>query len=301
MFKFLLVSMLSSSLLSAAGASGCRTKQGTNLQDQKPLPSPVERQMPGTSDLKILAEGFHSSINEPFIAVIREAGTYDALTKLEGSLPRLDAGFFDSNAVVAAFLGQRNTGGYAVEIAHEPNGQIRVTERKPGKGMMVPQMITSPFKIVSFSIGASSPIVAAGDSWKPKNQSFHVETGKFVMSGGISGRTEEYGLEGKVDVMKEGGLVTFNFILKNAGETNGHLLFEVATGIVDSEGLITIKKMSALTLVNQPNSGLQARGRFIDRGTRLTLDFESLPPVIADGYTGSGTIEATIIGSPSKP
>src|SRR5947207_14713893 len=92
MFKLILVSMLSWSLLSAAGASGCRTKQGTNLQDQKPLPSPVEKQMPGTSDLKILAEGFHSSINEPFIAVIRDAETYDGLPNIEGSLHRRECG-----------------------------------------------------------------------------------------------------------------------------------------------------------------------------------------------------------------
>src|SRR6266581_8919086 len=119
MFKFVLFSVLSSSLLSGGVASGCRAKSNTNSQSEKASPSPVETQTPMTSQLKVLGQGYHSSINEPFIAVIRNAETYDALTKLEGNMPRLDAGFFDSNAVVAAFLGQRNTGGYAVEIARE--------------------------------------------------------------------------------------------------------------------------------------------------------------------------------------
>ena len=301
MFKFVLFSVLSSFLLSGGGAAGCRAKSNTNSQSEKASQSPVETQTPTTNHLKVLAQGYHSSINEPFIAVIRDAETYDALTKLEGNLPKLDARFFDSNAVVAAFLGQRNTGGYAVEIRREGKGGVRLIEKKPGKGMMVPQMITSPFKIVSFSIGATSPIVAVGESWEPRNQAFHVDNGKFVMSGGISGRSEEYGLEGTVNVMKVDGLATFSFILKNAGETNEHLLFEVATGIVDSNGAITIRKVSALTLVSEPNAGLQAKGRFVAHETRLTLEFESLPSMIADGYTGSGKIEASIISSASKP
>src|SRR5437667_9826276 len=42
-------------------------------------------------EIKVLAEGFHSSINDAFIAVVRDGETYAALEKLAGSLPKLDA------------------------------------------------------------------------------------------------------------------------------------------------------------------------------------------------------------------
>src|SRR3989442_4552292 len=130
MFKLVVVALLSSFLLSGGGASGCHAKQNANSQSEKPSPRPIEKQPAGAGELDILAQGFHSSINEPFIAVIRDSDTYAALTKLDANVPKLDAAFFDSNAVVAAFLGQRNTGGYTIEISREGEGGIRLVERK---------------------------------------------------------------------------------------------------------------------------------------------------------------------------
>ena len=71
-------------------------------------------------DLKVLAEGSHSKINDPFVAVVRDTDTYAALSRLDENLPRLDADFFTEHVVIAAFLGQRNTGGYGVEITPSP-------------------------------------------------------------------------------------------------------------------------------------------------------------------------------------
>ncbi len=298
MFKLILVSMLSWSLLSAAGASGCRTRQGTNLQDQKPLPSPVEKQMPGTSDLKILAEGFHPSINEPFIAVIRDAETYDALTKLEGSLPRLDAGFFDSNVVVAAFLGQRNTGGYAVEIARETNGQLRVTEKKPDKGMMVPQMITSPFKIISVEAGQNSPLAVAvtlDDAWNARMQRYRITSSTFTSGGGFAGRTEQFRLEGEARVIRIDKLVTLAFEIYSSNSQKKRSLIEFATGIENDRGIV-LQKFSADKLVDNPNPGLQATGSIDEKG--LSLQIGSRPTNVADGYSGSRCIDA--IATPER-
>ena len=252
-------------------------------------------------ELKVLAEGFHSSINHPFVAVARDADPYAALRNLAGNLPKLDSDFFKSNVVVAAFLGERNTGGYSVEISLEGSGGIRLVEHKPGKGMMVPQVITSPFKIVSFPVVGTMPVVVAFEGgWEARLQSYHVTSGTFTNSGGFAGTVEKYPLEGKVSVMREDSLATFSFLLKNAGEKNEHLLFATATGIVESDGAITIKKLSAFTFVSNPNSGLQARAKFTNHDTRLLLEFSSLPSMIADGYGGSGSIEAIIIG-PALP
>ena len=254
------------------------------------------------SDLKVLDEGFHSSINDPFVAVLRDAETYSDLLKLDGNLPKLDADFFKSNIVIAAFLGQRNTGGYSVEITRDGSGGVHVVEKKPAKGVMVPQMITSPFKVVSVPVARTAPImVGLEDEWERRMQTFLVTSGTFTNSGGFAGKVEKYSLEGKVSVIRAGRLATVRFLLKNAGETNEHLLFDVATGIVESGGVITINKLSAFTLVSEPNSGLRAKGRFADAEHRLSLEFNSLPSMVADGYSGAGIIEATIIVPAPKP
>lgn len=263
---------------------------------------PVVENKDNPAELKTLAAGSHSSINDPFVAVIRDDQTYAKLRNLDANLPKLETDFFQANVVVAAFLGQRNTGGYSVEISREGAGGLRLVERKPGKGMMVPQMITSPFKIVALPSIGTTPIVIAFDSgWEARLQSYKVTSGSFTNSGGFTGTVEKYGVEGKVSVMREDGLATFNFMLKNVGETNEHLLVGMATGIVERSGDVTISKLGAFTFVSKPNSGLRARGGFADHDHTLSLEFSSLPPMIADGFAGAGTIEATIIVSVPKP
>jgi len=102
-------------------------------------------------------------------------------------------------------------------------------------------------------------------------------------------------------VIRQSNLVTLNFFLKNAGETNEHLLFQTVTGVADSRGALTIKKMSAGTLVSVPNGGLEAKGQFSNENTRLSLEFDPGASQIVDGYGGGGGIEAIIIRPPQKP
>src|SRR5438270_4765585 len=151
MLNTIVLLMLSTFVLSS-GASGCHAKQNAALPTQTPNTEA------STKALKVLGEGFHSAITHPFIAVIRDALTYAELMKLDNALPKLDAEFFKSNAVIAAYLGTRNTGGYSVEIKWGAGSSIGlapakpfiyIAEKAPAKGVMVPQMITSPFKIVS--------------------------------------------------------------------------------------------------------------------------------------------------------
>jgi len=292
--KMILVASLPSLLLSAGGPSGCRGKQNNNPISEKPSPSPVERQVPGANDLKVLAEGFHSSINEPFIAVIRDAETYAALTKLDEHLPKLDASFFESNAVVAAFLGQRNTGGYAVEIRREGKGGVRLIEKKPGKGMMVPQMITSPFRIISVEGGQNSPLAVAvtlDDAWNARMQRYRITSSTFTSGGGFAGRTEQFRLEGDVLVMRIDKLVTLAFEIYSSNVQKKRSLIEFATGIENDRGVL-LQKFSADKLVDNPNPGLQATGSIDEKG--LSLQIGSRPTNVADGYSGSGSIDAVV-------
>src|SRR6266702_342982 len=272
--KIILVAMLSSFLLSAGGPSGCRANQNSNSIRERASSSPVQKQVPGANDLKVLAEGFHSSISEPFIAVIRDAETYDALTKLEGSLPR------------------RNTGGYAVEIARETSGQLRVTERKPGKGMMVPQMITSPFKIISVEAGQNSPLpvaVTLDDAWNARMQRYRITCSTFTSGGGFAGRTEQFRLEGEARAIRIDKLVTLAFEVYSSNSQKKRSLSEFATGIKNDRGIV-LQKFSADKLVDNPNPGLQATGSIDEKG--LSLQIVSRPTNVADGYSGSGSIDA---------
>ncbi len=60
---------------------------------------------------------------------------------------------FKKEMVLAAFMGEQNSGGYAVEIkdAVEEKGKLVVTvvERSPGPGSIVTQAITNPFHLVA--------------------------------------------------------------------------------------------------------------------------------------------------------
>src|SRR2546430_13516357 len=116
MLKTIALLMLSTFALSS-GPSGCHAKQNAALPTQTPNTQTT------TKTLKVLAEGFHSSVTHPFIAVIRDALTYAELMKLDNTLPKLDAEFFKSNAVIAAYLGTRNTGGYSVDISFGASGR----------------------------------------------------------------------------------------------------------------------------------------------------------------------------------
>ncbi|HSP63810.1 MAG TPA: protease complex subunit PrcB family protein [Pyrinomonadaceae bacterium] len=252
------------------------------------------------ADIKVLAEGLHSKVSKPFVAVVRDAETYAALTKLDENLPGLDADFFKENVAVAAFLGERNTGGYSVEII--ANGiEINTLEKKPGKGMMVPQMITSPFKIVALA-GATNTAVRlnlfADETWRRATTFYRTTSGSFRMSGGFAGTSEEFGLQGPIGVMRAGNLATFSFRVTGSETKKRRILVECSTGLIDSDGNVKINRMSADSLVDSPNSGLAGTATFSEEGKKFSLIMISRPSLVADGYSGQGTIEAEL-GTPT--
>jgi PrcB C-terminal len=252
------------------------------------------------SGIKVLAEGYHSKITKPFVAVVRDEETYVALIRLDENLPKLDGDFFKERAVLAAFLGERNTGGYSVEITPSPV-DINVLEKKPGKGVMVPQMITSPFKVVALAGGSSEAVrLMLDEAWRNQMQPFDVQSGTFSMSGGFVGTSEEFQLQGFVGVLREGKLATFWFRVLGAGGKKRRLLMECSTGLTDGEG-IRINRMSADSLVDPPNNGLAGRATFSEEGRKLTLSLLSRTGLIADGYSGGGTIVAALRAVGSKP
>jgi len=293
----LIITTLVVSLLFNGGASGCRTKQNINAHlNSSPTPQSEKADI-ASSELKVLAEGFHSSITNTFVAVIRDKETYSELVNIERTLPDLADDFFQSHVVIAAFLGQRNTGGYSVEIKRQSTGLILIGDKVPGKDMMVPQIITSPFKVVSVSVSGTPSLQRVGFSpaFVSAMRQYRVTRGQFEMTGGIAGVQEKFPLHGGVQLMREAGLATFWFTMPESAK--GRSLHEVATGLIQSSGRVLINRMSADLLVNQPNPGLKAIGAFTNEERKLTLSFDSLPTRVADGYSGRGTLEAEILNS----
>jgi len=298
MQSLIIVTMFS--LLFGGGAGGCRTKN-LNLPPRESQSStgqkdnPVESENQNSGDLKVIAQGFHSSITDPFIAVVRDEDTYAELRKLDANLPKLSLDL-KTNVVIAAFLGQRNTGGYSVEITRAANGDIQVTEKAPGKDVMVPQMITAPFKIVSLPVEGTAPLkISAGDAFRQTAQLYRIDKGSFTISGGFAGRSDTYSLAGKLQVTRLGDLVTVGFAVVSTGAARERSLRDVATGVM-KENSFVISRMSRGSLVDPPTADLRVSGKFLE-GNRLTLDLDTGGAIVPDGFQGKGTLEAQMVSA----
>lgn len=296
----LIVLMLSVGM-QGGGAGGCGAKRDEAKRDEQPSqnsnavvkPTPGRAEETVNNDIKVLAEGPYGKITATFVAVARDAETYAALRELAGGLPQLSADFFRQNIVVAAFLGQRNSGGYSVQITRAADNRLRVSSTSPPKDSMTTQALTAPFKIISVAADDNRQFgIEIEASWMNAMRLFHVNSGEFTTGGGFAGRYEKLQLAGDIRVSRLGPLATFIFELKSTGSTKARLLQSAATGIVGAGGQIGSAVVDAGSLVDFPRSPLGVKGSFTENDGKLSLSFESLPSNVADGYGGQGRLEA---------
>jgi hypothetical protein len=275
---------------------GLGTVAACHEQQNKDGKTAVENQNNSAGDLKTLAEGSQSSISDPFVAVIRDVATYAKLQKMEPSLPRLETDFFRLNVVVAAFLGTRNTGGYSVEISRVENGKIRVAERAPAKDAMTTQVITSPFKLVSFAPEGSTAVeLSVGEIFQQRAQLYRINNGTFSFGGGLTGSKESYQLNGKLQLTQLGDLITIGFALVSSDSSPERSLRSSATGVF-KDGGITIERMTHGSLLGPPSGELKVSGKFPEKN-RLSLVLTSLPINVFESYAGRGSIEAELVAA----
>ena len=254
-----------------------------------------------SGEMRVLAEGSHSRVADAFLLVARDAETYAALRDLAGGLPEQSAEFFRTQAVVAAFLGTRRTGGYSVQIERAADGGVRVSESSPPADAMTTQALTSPFKVVSVSLGESETLlIQAAGAWEIMMRPYRVASGEFTMSGGIAGRAEQFQIEGELRVLRHGQLATFIFSLKSKERASERRLNGAATGIVQANGHVNIGRLGAGSFVEMPRSALRAAGQFAGNEDSLRLTLTSLPSMIADGFSGQGSLSATAT-APAPP
>jgi hypothetical protein len=162
---------------------------------------------------------------------------------------------------------------------------------------MVAQMITAPFKVVSVPTSPSLTLEADA-GWQKAMSVYGITYGEFTMTGGIAGRSEKFALAGDVRTMREGKLVTFLFDIRSSGTEKPHSLKEAATGVVEN-GNVDVWRIGAGSLIEMPHSDLSAKGKFDRHESQLTLNLTSLPTMIADGYSGGGSIQAETKSSPA--
>ncbi len=313
---FALLPLVVNGLNVAACDTTTQKKAATNASSSPPPQSKNKKGVPeanapaprGTEknvndNLKVLAEGGFSRVADTVLIVARDADVYAALrAEAAPNLPEMNADFFKSNAVIAAFLGTRRTGGYAVEISRMANNAVRVSSTSPEGGGMSAQVISSPYKIVAVPLTSADAKLSleVGDVWKSSMRPYRVTDGTFKMSGGIAGRAETYGFGGELRVMRFGKLATFAFALKNTEGAKPRALNSVSTGLVAGDGKFNFAPLNADSFVDNPGSALSATGQFTDGENNLTLTFTSLPSNVADGYNGQGTLKA-VATAPAPP
>ena len=114
-----------------------------------------------------VARGFRSGIREPLQAVIRNETEWRALwqkhVSIQADPPPLPTIDFTKDIVAAVFLGEKPTGGYAIEIvgAERNDGTLTVSfnEKRPQPGGMTIQSFTQPFHIVRVAATATENVV----------------------------------------------------------------------------------------------------------------------------------------------
>jgi hypothetical protein len=317
--KFGTALMLASIAFNTASACAARHTPGgasdANEQSKNktrttptPLPTPgaeknLETNM--TGEIKELASGGYSSVKESFIVVARDAETYASLRELNDKLPELGADFFKSNAVVAAFLGQRSSGGYGVRITRaEATGAgnaLRVSEQPPPKDAIVTMALTNAFQIVSVAVNDERPLALELDAtWQEAARAYKVVAGEFTRMGGFAGRPEKSALKGDLRIMRHARLATIFFALQGTGAEGTHALQDVASGTVAPDGSLTLTRLDPGSFVPPPRHPLRARGSFNENENQLSLTFEAMQAKVNDGYGGQGKLEATATAPPHK-
>ena len=274
---------------------------GSNRSDVNAVKFPINRSAqikddePSPVQSKVLAEGFNSSIKYPFVAVLRDVRTYDALSAEDSKLPKFDESFFKSNLIIAAFLGERPTGGSTIAIASEAGG-FTIKEQKPEKNAMVSQMITRPFKLVAIAVRPGELVrIVLDDPWESEVKLYRVG-GWFKSSKGAADTVVDLQLSGTVLSLQTVGLVTFFFAVKETGQESrlARGLYGTFTGIIRNGREVRIRRMLTAGLIDQPYDGAQADGVLGQDRSELDLTFSSLTSPSSNGYRAKGNISGLL-------
>jgi len=243
-------------------------------------------------NVKTISEGAYSKVDTPFVFVARSAETYAQLQEMVENLPSASDIDFKTTAIVAAFAGTKNTGGFSVDIKNVSN-KIFLEVVAPPKGAMLAQALTTPYKVALIpAVPEKNLLLEVSTNWKNAAQTYRVTKGEFESSGGFAGRIEKFYAEGTISVIDFGNYATLIFILSGKEKQKTRKLSEIASGILN-EGKIELNHLNAGSLSEAPRQPLKVIGTLTK--DKLSLTFESLPTNMRDGFEIRGKIEAVKI------
>ena len=286
--NLLIVLIILGLFVSCADAQTKRRKRPnkTNVNTEKP----VVKEPTNTGDLKILATALMGNVEEPLIYIARDAATYESLKKMVPELPAANGIDFKKTAVVAAFLGTKPTAGFEVNFAKAANNSVRIETVNKAQGSMVAQVLTTPFKVALVPADEEKPLqLEIGAEWRNAMRIYRVSAGEFSFSGGFAPIQKRFNLEGKIGVWRFGDLVTIDFNVTGKGAEKTRKMDEIASGVVSGNSIL-LNRIDAGNLIDPPHPALKASGTFGEN--QISLSFESLQTVYADGYAGAGNLTA---------
>lgn len=261
-----------------------------NEKTTKPMNETKQRE---DDRFEILAGNLMGNLEEPLIFAARDAATYELLKKVVPELPAAKEINFQTNAVVAAFLGTKPTAGFDVSINKAANNTIKIEMSDRPQGAMVAQVLTTPFKVALVPAAADKPLsLDFGSVWKNTMRFYRVTSGEFGYSGGIAGTKKQFNVEGTIGVLRVGDLITIDLILSGKAAEKSRTAREIVSGEISGEK-ITLSRFGGGNLIEQPHPAVSGEG--ILNADNLTLIFKSQPTDIADGYSGEGQIKAVKI------
>jgi len=289
-FKILLLFVISFSLIGCASAqikkrNTTEKSKNTNVKTN----NKTANNKPMSVETKSLAEGAYSKVEEPFVFVAREQETYAQLQSIVENLPSASEIDFSKSAVVAAFAGTKNSGGYSVSIKN-PAGKVFIEMINPPKDAMVTQVITTPFNVALIPLEENNSVnLELSANWKNAMQTYKIASGTFDYSGGIAGMRKEFGAEGAISILSFGNYATLVFNLAGKGANKNMKLADTASGSVKG-GKIELARLGAGNFSENPKPPLKVSGTMTDG--KLSLAFEPFPSRVADGFQARGKIEA---------
>ncbi|CAN5131437.1 hypothetical protein BH20ACI1_BH20ACI1_13740 [soil metagenome] len=296
-YNFLILPLISLTLFFCIAAQlNCQSKNKTeagknmNMNKNKSEKMPDEEvSQPNEIKTQTIDEGTNSKIETPFIFVVRSAETYAQLQSFAENLPPASQFDFDKSAVIAAFAGTKNTGGYSVEIKKSAD-KIAVELIAPPKDAMTTQALTTPYKIVLTPIEAEDNLwLEIAENWQNTAETYKISVGEFEYSGGIAGLVKKFKAEGTIKILRFGDNLTLIFNLSGKDTEKSRKLNAAASGKI-KDGKIDVPRLDAGGFAENPKPPLKVSGTLTNN--KLNLTFEPLPTNVADGFQVQGKIEA---------
>ncbi len=267
-------------------------KKDAKTKVPKDMEAPIKPGMEVSLDeAETLAEGSQSNMEKPFIFVARTKEDYAMLKKLITGFSSEKEIDFNKQAVIAAFAGTKNTGGYSISI-YQMQGRTNVIVKKPSEDAMVTQVLTQPYKVAVVSIEEQASLdLAISEEFQDEITTYKVTSGEFEFSGGFIGRQHTFAPQGTIGVMKSGDYVTFAFNLTGKGDDSERKLSEMASGKM-KKGSANINRLEAGNFIDLPHPPLDVTAQMKDN--KLSMKFEpgKRNYVVNDGYEGRGRLEA---------